>query len=48
MSSRSKSLLNSVLAAKWWFLGPVLAVGALMAALMVLGGGSGAQGFSYF
>lgn len=48
MHPKLKSLLDVVVAEKWWFLGPILALAILMVGLLLLGGGAGGQGFSYF
>lgn len=48
MSGKWNDVWRSVWAAKWWFLGPVLVLAILMAALVLLGGGTGGQGFNYF
>lgn len=48
MHPKLKSLWGVIVAEKWWFLGPVVALVAVFLVLVLLGGGAGGQGFNYF
>lgn len=48
MHPKLKAIRDTIVAEKWWLLGPIIALGVVLLLIVLLGGGAGSQGFNYF